>query len=197
MRGVSCGCMAKCACAHRPVRVAHGVDGHLDANGHRVVVRGEGGPLEARKDLALVRTTKVKVANLGNHLVMRHGHQVDDHGERTDVALLAIGVRIARGRVGAEGREEAEEGEHTGGVQEGQGDANDEDAPLGGEPRGECGVQFLLVDRLLGDLVRQLALTPVVLKLELSKWTGPGHELFIRGALVHGSPSDDASWVYF
>ena len=58
--------------------MANPVDCHLDTNRNLVIVLGKGGPLEASKDLALVASTKIVASDLGDELVVRHGHHVDD-----------------------------------------------------------------------------------------------------------------------
>ena len=83
--------------------MADAVDGHLDTNGDLLVVRGEG------RDPILLKSgrggahAKLVAANLGDHLVVRHGDHVDHHGECAQVATLAVGRRVARVRVGTEG----------------------------------------------------------------------------------------------
>lgn len=167
--------------------MADAIDSHLDANRDLLVVRRECGPREARKDLALVRSTKVVGADLGDHLVVRHGHQVDDHGERADVTLLVVGGHVGHVRhaggirpgVGAEGGEEAQEGEHAGGVQKGHGHARDEDAALRRRPVDERRLQLRRVGGLRVGLLGELVDSQVG-----GKRTGVG--LLNGCALVHG-----------
>jgi len=132
--GRQCGCVQVDACAHHPVGVTDAVHGHLDANGNLGVVRAKGRNLVLRKGGGRGARAKLVAANLGDHLVVGHGHHVDHHGERAKVTALAVPHRVALVRVGTEGREEAEEGQHPGGVQEGKGHAHDEDASLRDRP---------------------------------------------------------------
>jgi len=159
--------------------MANAVHRHLDANGKLGVVGGEGRDIVGRKHVGRAARAVLVTADFGDDFVMRHGDHVDRDRQRAKVATLAVRIRIARGRVGPEGRQKSEKGQHASGVQEGEGHAHDEHASHGHRPVDQGRIDGTLVSRAVVR-VRRLGLADAKVVCERTRTS-----LLVGRALVH------------